>query len=193
MVAAAPPLRPFDSHRAEPYAPLARLFTARVKPGVSDFCHDKIFTCYERELDGLSAEADFLILKTWYRIFFQLHLAYFFSINELMAEHNYLGEFELMILLTILRLGDEAYGVPLSRELSLSRGRRVSVGSVYAALDRLETKGLIASSLGEATPERGGRAKRYFRLTEQGLRSIHETRSVLNKLWKSLPTPEEFA
>ena len=122
-----------------------------------------------------------------------MHSLHFFAINELMAEHSYLGEFELMILLTILRLGDEAYGVPLSRELSLSRGRRVSVGSVYAALDRLESKGLIASSLGEATPERGGRAKRYFRLTEQGLRSIHETRSVLNKLWKSLPTPEELA
>ena len=110
-----------------------------------------------------------------------------------MAEHSYLGEFELMILLTILRLGDEAYGVPLSKELSLSRGRRVSVGSVYAALDRLESKSLIASSLGEATPERGGRAKRYFRLTGEGLRSIHETRSVLSKLWKSLPTPEELA
>lgn len=110
-----------------------------------------------------------------------------------MAEHNYLGEFELMILLTIIRIGDEAYGVPLSRELELLRGRRVSVGSVYAALDRLETKGLIASSLGEATPERGGRAKRYFRITEQGLSSVRETRTVLSKLWKSLPTSEGLA
>ena len=110
-----------------------------------------------------------------------------------MAEHNYLGEFELMILLTIIRIGDEAYGVPLSRELELLRGRRVSAGSVYAALDRLETKGLIASSLGEATPERGGRAKRYFRITEQGLRSVRETRTVLSKLWKTLPTSEELA
>jgi DNA-binding PadR family transcriptional regulator len=105
-----------------------------------------------------------------------------------MREHNYLGEFELMLLLTLIRLGDEAYGVPLSRELALRRGRDVSVGSVYAALDRLELKGLVASSLGESTPERGGRAKRYFRVTEQGLRSVHETRKVLNKLWKSLPS-----
>lgn len=111
--------------------------------------------------------------------------------NEHMREHTYLGEFELMLLLTIVRLGDEAYGVPLSRELSLMRGREVAIGSVYAALDRLEIKGLVASSLGESTPERGGRAKRYFRVTQQGLRSIHETRKVLTRLWKSLPSPQE--
>ena len=105
-----------------------------------------------------------------------------------MGEHGYLGEFELMVLLTILHLGDEAYGVPLSRELALRRGREISVGSVYAALDRLETKGLVASHLGESTPERGGRAKRYFRVTEQGLRTVHETRRVLSQLWQSLPS-----
>ena len=91
-----------------------------------------------------------------------------------------------MILLTILRLGDDVYGVPLSKELSILRGRDVALGSVYAALDRLELKGLIASSLGESTPERGGRAKRYFRVTKQGLRSVRETRRVLSKLWKTL-------
>jgi PadR family transcriptional regulator PadR len=106
-----------------------------------------------------------------------------------MKEHSYLGEFELMVLLTIIHLGDDAYGVPLSRELAIRRGRDVSVGSVYAALDRLETKGLVVSTLGESTPERGGRAKRYFRVTEQGIRSAHATRNVLSKLWKSLPSP----
>ena len=104
-----------------------------------------------------------------------------------MREHTYLGELELMVLLTILRLGDGAYGVPLARELAALRGREVAVGSVYAALDRLEMKGLITSSLGEATPERGGRAKRYFRVTEQGLRSIRATREVLGSLWNALP------
>jgi len=59
---------------------------------------------------------------------------------------------------------------------------------VYAALERLEAKGLVASRLGEATPERGGRAKRYFRVTEDGLRTAHETRRVLSGLWKKLPT-----
>jgi PadR family transcriptional regulator PadR len=111
-----------------------------------------------------------------------------------MREHNYLGEFELMLLLTLIHLGDDAYGVPLSRELALRRGRDVSVGSVYAALDRLELKGLVVSNLGESTPERGGRAKRYFRVTRQGLRSVHETRKVLTRLWKSLPSAgKDFA
>jgi DNA-binding PadR family transcriptional regulator len=64
----------------------------------------------------------------------------------------------------------------------------VSAGSVYAALERLEAKGLVTSSLGETTPERGGRAKRYFRVTEDGLRTAHETRRVLNQLWKKLPS-----
>jgi PadR family transcriptional regulator, regulatory protein PadR len=110
---------------------------------------------------------------------------------EEMREHSYLGEFELMLLLTLIRLGDDAYGVPLSRELALRRGREVSVGSVYAALDRLELKGLVESTLGESTPERGGRAKRYFRVTEHGLRSVQETRRVLTKLWRSLPAGTE--
>jgi len=104
-----------------------------------------------------------------------------------MREHTYLGEFELMILLSILRLGDEAYGVPLTRELSAIRGQDVAIGSVYAALDRLELKGLISSSLGDPSPERGGRAKRYFRVTKDGLKSVRETRQILTRLWKSLP------
>jgi PadR family transcriptional regulator PadR len=112
---------------------------------------------------------------------------YFFAYIEDMKEATYLGEFELMVLLTIIRLGDDAYGVPLSRELATMRERAVSVGSVYAALERLELKGFVVSEMGESTPERGGRAKRYFRPTEQGIRSAHETRKVLQKLWKSLP------
>jgi PadR family transcriptional regulator, regulatory protein PadR len=117
----------------------------------------------------------------------RLPYSYLFAIFEDMREHTYLGEFELMILLTIIRLGDEVYGVPLARELSTIRGGDVAVGSVYAALDRLELKGLIASNLGDPSPERGGRAKRYFRVTEQGLKSVRETRRILSKLWKSFP------
>jgi PadR family transcriptional regulator PadR len=106
-----------------------------------------------------------------------------------MTERGYLGEFELMILLAVIHLGDEAYGVPISRELETHRRRDVSVGSVYAALERLEGKGLVESSLGEPTAERGGKAKRYFRVTKEGLRQVHETRRVLSKLWRSLPEP----
>ena len=105
-----------------------------------------------------------------------------------MKEHTWLGEFELMVLLSVIRLADDAYGVPLVRELSELRGRTVSAGSLYAALERLEAKGLVTSSLGEATSERGGRAKRYFRVTEDGLRTARETRRVLNRLWSKLPS-----
>ena len=104
-----------------------------------------------------------------------------------MTDRSFLGEFELMILLAILHLGDQAYGVPIARELERHRGREVSVGSVYAALERLETKGLIASSLGDPTPERGGKAKRYFRVNREGMRQVNETRRVLTSLWKQVP------
>lgn len=104
-----------------------------------------------------------------------------------MANRGYLGEFELMILLAIIHLGDEAYGVPISRELERHRGRSVSLGSVYAALERMETKGLVTSSLGDPTPERGGKAKRFFRITRRGLRQMQETRRVLTRLWRTIP------
>jgi DNA-binding PadR family transcriptional regulator len=104
-----------------------------------------------------------------------------------MKARSYLGEFELMVILTVIRLGDEAYGVPISRELEKHRGREISVGSVYAALERLEKKGLISSCLGDPTPERGGKAKRYFQATKQGLREVREIRQVLTGLWRRLP------
>jgi len=104
-----------------------------------------------------------------------------------MTDRSYLGEFELMILLAVIHLGEEAYGVPISRELEVQRGRDVSVGSVYAALERMEGKGLVSSSLGDPTPERGGKAKRFFRVTKEGLRQVHETRRVLTRLWRTLP------
>jgi len=111
----------------------------------------------------------------------------FFAIIELMTSRSYLGEFELILLLAVIRLGDEAYGVPICRELEFHRGRNVSVGSVYAALERLEAKGLIVSSLGDPTPERGGKAKRFFAITKEGLRQVRETRRVLTKLWQAIP------
>jgi DNA-binding PadR family transcriptional regulator len=104
-----------------------------------------------------------------------------------MTDRSYLGEFELMLLLAVIHLGDDAYGVPISRELEAHRGRSVAVGSVYAALERLEAKGLVASSLGDPTPERGGKAKRYFCITKEGLRQVHETRRVLTSLWETIP------
>lgn len=95
-----------------------------------------------------------------------------------------------MVLLALLRLGDGAYGVPISREIEQQCDREVALGSVYATLERLEEKGLVSSNLGEATPERGGRAKRYFRVTRKGLREVRETRQALIRFWNGLPELE---
>jgi DNA-binding PadR family transcriptional regulator len=97
------------------------------------------------------------------------------------------GNFELMVLLAVLRVGEDAYGVPIARELEDKISREVLLGSVYAALERLEAKGLVASSLGDPTPERGGRAKRYFTVTAKGLREVRETQRTLVRLWRGLP------
>jgi PadR family transcriptional regulator PadR len=112
---------------------------------------------------------------------------HFFFIVEQMSRGGYLGEFELMVLLALMRLGDEAYGVPISREIEQRSGREVALGSVYATLERLEEKGLVASRLGDPTAERGGRAKRFFRVTESGLRDVRQTQRALVSLWKGLP------
>ena len=102
-----------------------------------------------------------------------------------------LGNFELMVMLALIRLGDTAYGVPISKTIEESTNREVLVGSVYAALERLEEKGFVASEVGESTPERGGRAKRYFRITKEGLRQVRDTRGALIKLWRNFPALQE--
>jgi PadR family transcriptional regulator PadR len=104
-----------------------------------------------------------------------------------MATRSFLGEMELMVLLALVRLGDDAYGVPISKELLAIAGREVALGSVYAALDRLEQKEFVSSLLGDPTPERGGRAKRYFRVTPKGLHALKMTRTALTNLWSGIP------
>lgn len=108
-----------------------------------------------------------------------------------MKARSYFGEFELMVILAVVCLGDDAYGVPIARELQQRRRRSVSLGSVYAALERLEEKGLVSSTVGEPTPERGGRARRYFQVTRQGVRAIRETRDVLTGFWRQIPNLEK--
>lgn len=106
---------------------------------------------------------------------------------EEMAARDYLGNFELMILLAIMRIDGEAYGVPIADEIEATTGRTVVLGSVYAALDRLEGRGLVTSRLGEPKPERGGRAPRLFRITAAGLREVRATQQALTTLWRGLP------
>src|SRR5947209_4814944 len=97
-----------------------------------------------------------------------------------------LTDFELMTLLAVLRLREEAYGVPIARELEAA-GRRVTLGAVYLALDRLEDRRLLASALGDATAQRGGRAKRYFRVTTSGLRAVRATQRAFVTMWRGIP------
>jgi DNA-binding PadR family transcriptional regulator len=108
-----------------------------------------------------------------------------------MTRRHLLTDFELMILLATLRSGDEAYGVQVAREIERTSGRRVLMGAAYAALDRLEENGYVASSVGSPTRERGGRAKRFFRVTPRGVKAIRETQQALVALWKDLPQLKE--
>lgn len=93
-----------------------------------------------------------------------------------MADPVSLGQFEQIVLTAILTLGDNAYGVTIHAKVEeLSRPKRVVLGAVYATLDRLEDKGLIASWLSDPTPERGGRSKRHYRLEPIGERALRES------------------
>src|SRR4051812_12894636 len=107
-----------------------------------------------------------------------------------MARRNNLGQFEISVLLAVMRFGGGAYCVPLSRAIEDSTHCDGALGSVYFALERLETKGLLSSELGEPTAERGGRAKRYFRVTATGVREVRNARRALTKLWEGLPQLE---
>ena len=98
-----------------------------------------------------------------------------------------LGGFELQVLLAVMRLGDEAYGVPIADAIEEASGREINAGSIYITLDRLEEKGLVTSHLGESTPERGGRAKTYFHVTGKGLRAVRHAQRTLVKLWRGVP------
>lgn len=101
---------------------------------------------------------------------------------------DYLGEFEQMVLLSIMRLNAEAYGLAIRNELEGVAGRRPSSGALYTTLDRLERKGLIVSSAGEGTRERGGRARRYVEVTPEGRMQLARSRNTLMALWDGLET-----
>lgn len=103
-----------------------------------------------------------------------------------MGRDGYLGEFEQMLLLAAMRLGDDAYGVRLMEELEERAGRRVSRGSVYVTLDRLEDKGWIASETSASRPERGGRPRRIVRVTSEGVEALRKSREALMNLWDGL-------
>jgi PadR family transcriptional regulator, regulatory protein PadR len=103
-----------------------------------------------------------------------------------MPGRDYLGEFEHIVVLALLRLGDRAYGVTVRQEIESRTNREVSIGSVYATLERLETKGYVKSHRGDPTPERGGRSKRFFRVTPRGVAAVNRTQRALQSMTQGL-------
>jgi PadR family transcriptional regulator, regulatory protein PadR len=102
------------------------------------------------------------------------------------AKGEFLGEFEQLVLIALLRLGDEAYGMAVRREIEARADRDASIGAVYATLDRLEEKGLVRSKLGEAD-DRGGRVKKCFTITGAGARALEKSQQALRQMLDGLP------
>ncbi|MDA0327635.1 MAG: helix-turn-helix transcriptional regulator [Gemmatimonadetes bacterium] len=103
-----------------------------------------------------------------------------------MPRGEYLGEFEQMVMLAVARLGGGAYGIAILEEIQSRTGAEAAVASVYAALDRLERQEYVSSKVGDPTPERGGRAKRFFALEPAGVYALRRSRSALHALWDGL-------
>src|SRR5438067_5592590 len=103
-----------------------------------------------------------------------------------MGKGSYVGEFEQLVLLAIMRLGQDAYGAGIREEIIARTGRSIARGALYAGLDRLEEKGLLKSWLGSPTAERGGRAKRYYELTGSGELALSVSLNAVRKMVQGL-------
>lgn len=103
-----------------------------------------------------------------------------------------LNETEQLVLLALARLGDDAYGVPVRAEIEERGGRSISITAVYGALGRLERRGAVVSWLSDPTPERGGRARKHFRMTAAGAEALRASREVMERMWDGVRlTPAE--
>ncbi len=100
---------------------------------------------------------------------------------------TYLGEFQELVLLTILVLAENAYGVTIQDELGSRTGRNISRGALHTALTRLDEKGFITSEYGGATAERGGRRKRFYKVTDSGTKALEESKMLRDQLWSEVP------
>lgn len=98
----------------------------------------------------------------------------------------YLGEFEEIVLLAVMRLGSNAYGVTIRQTVEEVARRSTSIGAIYTTLERLEEKGFVSSRQGEATPERGGRAKRYFKIEASGVQALNKAEAIRSRLREGL-------
>ena len=100
-----------------------------------------------------------------------------------MSRVEALGEFEHLVLLAIVRLDENAYGSTIKAEIEEQTGRAIAIGALYTALDRLERKGYVSSRMSDPTPQRGGRAKRFFRLRPTGVTALERSREALTRMW----------
>ena len=103
-----------------------------------------------------------------------------------MAKGDYLGDFEQLVLLALVRSGDNAYGVTIRAEIESRTQRSPSIGAVYATLDRLQIKGYVSSKLADPTAQRGGRAKRFFRIERSGLSALRASQTALRNMCKGI-------
>ena len=117
---------------------------------------------------------------------------YFFYSVAVMADREYLGEFEQIVLLAVLRLADNAYGVTVKREIEERISREVSIAAIYTTLDRLEGKGYVKSQLGKPSAVRGGRAKRLFQATPKGVSAINRTQYALKRMIQGLDLTRSY-
>ena len=106
------------------------------------------------------------------------------------SQRGPLGEFEQVVILAIMRLKDNAYGVTIRTEIAARTDRRPTAGALFTTLDRLEDKGLLTSQFGDPTPRRGGRAKRYFSVTGAGVAAVVRAQRSYQRLLKGLRLPE---
>jgi len=102
------------------------------------------------------------------------------------ARGDYLGEFELVVILGVARLDAEASGMTIFEEIHRVTGRDLSIPAVYVTLSRLEKKGYVASAAGERTAERSGRARKFYRLTEEGSHALATSQEMLSRLWRGV-------
>jgi PadR family transcriptional regulator len=110
-----------------------------------------------------------------------------------MTSRENLGDFEHLVMLAVMRLGEQAYGVTVRQEIASRTHRDVSIGAVYATLDRLQRKGYVKSQMGDATPQRGGKRKRFFRITAAGATAVNRTHRALRSMAKGLHVAEKFS
>ncbi|MEM7552207.1 MAG: PadR family transcriptional regulator [Bacteroidota bacterium] len=100
---------------------------------------------------------------------------------------SYIGELEEIVLLVVVMLQEDAYGVAITHEINEQLNRKISISAIHSTLHRLEEKGFVTSSMGGATAERGGRRKRYFSITQAGSRTLQEIQETRNLLWGQIP------